>query len=86
MRPCINSPVARNLASQLLELTLRSDCSTSTPSIHSVYLDSMGLFSRFKDRKDDSEQSLGSFTVTARVKSAYTASVLPKGGPGRLVK
>jgi hypothetical protein len=46
----------------------------------------MGLFSRFKDRKDDSEQSLGSFTVTARVKSAYTASVLPKGGPGRLVK
>ena len=46
----------------------------------------MGIFSRFKDRKDDSEQSLGSFTLTARVKSAYTPSVQLKFNTERPVK
>ncbi len=41
----------------------------------------MGLFSRFKDRKDDAEQSLGSFAVTGRVKSAYYPSARPKAAP-----
>ena len=41
----------------------------------------MGLFSRFKDRKDDAEQSLGSFAVTGRVKSAYYPSARPKPAP-----
>ena len=46
----------------------------------------MGIFSRFKEKKDDLEQSLGSFSVTARVKSAYNPSLLPKVSPGRPVK
>ena len=46
----------------------------------------MGMFSRLRDKKDDAEQSLGSFAVTARIKSAYFPSVRPKAAPERPAK